>query len=167
MYNHNRHFSVFSTGYPSFYSGRFQVEACSDIPRGSWCGRASWVALRLRWTWAFMKRNCRKTSVTEFRGRRPEQLSQESKKNIGLEVSTRWKKSCSEVAKEILVCRNKKVSRHAVCQLRVREGSKPWHEFCSFLREWSEGDFLHLPVSDKFFVYFSRTPNSQKDVTWS
>ena len=145
----------------------------------------SWVALRLKRSEDFVKRNWRRAiedCETVFRGGRPEQLSQESK-NIVLEASRRRKKSCSEVAKEILVRRNKQVSRHTVYRLRVREGLKPWHElakprktelniedrlwFCDFLRDWSVEDFLHLVVSDEFFVYVTRKPNSQNDIIWS
>ncbi|KAK3867299.1 hypothetical protein Pcinc_027231 [Petrolisthes cinctipes] len=82
--------------------------------------------------------------------------------NIVLEASKRRKKSCSEVAKEILVRPNTLVSGHAVYRLRVPEGLKPWHElgkhrktemsiedrlwFCESLCDWSEEDFLHLVV---------------------
>lgn len=47
-------------------------------------------------------------------------------------------------------------------ELNIEDGLS----FCNFLRDWSDEDFLHL-VSDDFFVYVTRKPNSQNDDIWS
>ena len=36
-----------------------------------------------------------------------------------------------------------------------------------FLREWGESSFLHLAVSNGFFIYFTRRPYFQNDRSWS
>lgn len=145
----------------------------------------SWVALRLGRSEDFVKRNWNKSlddCEAKFKGGRPEVLSQESK-NIVIEGSCRRKKSCTQLSQEIQQRRGKTRSREVVRLFRQRQGLKAWHEipkprktqlnienrlwFVDFLREWDEGSFLHLAVSDEFFVYVTRRPNFQNDRIWS
>jgi hypothetical protein len=64
-----------------------------------------------------------------------------------------------------------------------REGLKPFHVIpkplksethisdqlclCDGLKDWIEGDFLHLTSSDKFYVWVVRRPNYQNDRLWA
>ena len=38
---------------------------------------------------------------------------------------------------------------------------------CYWLSDWDEEDFLHLVLSDEFFVYAIRKPNFQNDRIWA
>lgn len=62
------------------------------------------------------------------------------------------------------------------------QGLRPWHEitkpqkaalniedhplFVDYLSEWDAESFLHLAVSDEFFIYVTRKPNIQNDRIW-
>ena len=40
-------------------------------------------------------------------------------------------------------------------------------QFCDYLRDWDENDFMHLAPSDEFFVYAERKFNFQNDRIWA
>ena len=147
----------------------------------------AWIAIRLGRFEEFVtgKRNWKKSLSdleTNFQERRPEKLSQESKE-IVREGSRRRHKSCSQLAHEIQLQRGKTVNREDIRQFQQREGLKPWKElgkpckstlnkedhlwFAEYLSDWDEHSFLHLAVSDEFFVYVALKPNCQNDRVWA
>lgn len=144
-----------------------------------------WIAEKLGRSESWVKRTWNKSvdeCFTDFGEGRPLKLSQESR-NIVSNSSGMQKKSCSQVARQILDTRNKSVVRQTVRNYRIREGLKPFHVIskplktethvrdrlwlADWLRNWGEEDFLHLAPSDEFFIWSIRKPNFQNDRIWS
>ena len=112
----------------------------------------------------------------KFVGGRPEVLSQESK-----DVVTEG--CCTQLSRDIQQRREKTTSREVIPLFRQRHGLEAWHEipkphktklntedrlwFVDFLREWDKSSFLHLAMSDEFFIYVMRRLNFQNDRIWS
>ena len=109
-------------------------------------------------------------------------MCQESRAII-LRGSRQRKKNCAALSKEIEQRIGKKWSREVIRLFRNRQGLSAWHEipkpqktelniddrlwFADYLRDWDLDSFLHLAVSDEFFVYVIRRPNFQNDRVWS
>jgi len=119
---------------------------------------------------------------TQFGEGRPQQLSQESK-SIVVKSCNKRRSSNRKVVQEILQRRGKRICKETVRQYRQREGLKPFHVLArplkththnqdrlwisDWLSDWDEEDFLHLVLSDEFFVYAIRKPNFQNDRIWA
>ena len=145
----------------------------------------SWIAKQIRRSETFVRVNWEKHpyEVQEAaKSGAPMKLSQGTVKVIE-HNSNKKKRSGKQVAEEILKKRGKVVSPRLVCAYRKQLGLKPFHEirkpsitpanredrlwFANYLSEWNEDDFLNLAVSDEFYLYVDRKPNSRNDVIWS
>ena len=93
------------------------------------------------------------------------------------------KKSVREVVKDVEKKRGKTRSYGTVYRFLRSEKAKAFHivtkpkitergsenrlQFCEFMRDWDENDFLHYAPSDEFFVYAERKSNFQNDRIWA
>ena len=144
----------------------------------------SWVAKFLKRSEDFVKRNWRVSPYTidEEEEDQPV-LSQESKTVIREMLSRPKKRSVREIVKEVEKKRGKTRSYGTVYRFLKSEKARAFHivskpkisersrenrlQFCDFLRNWDENDFLHLAPSDEFFVYAERKSNFQNDRIWA
>ena len=144
----------------------------------------SWVAKFLKRSEAFVRNNWRNSpySIDDNDGEQ-RALSQESKDIIRGILSRPKKKSVIEIVNEVSQARGKKKSYGTVYRFLKEEKARAFHivtkpkmteksvinrlDFCEFLRDWDENDFLHLAPSDEFFVYAERKSNHQNDRIWS
>ena len=78
------------------------------------------------------------------------------------------KKSVTKIVSEVSRARRKKKSYRTVYRFLKEEKTRAFHivtkpkisekgvinrlDFCEFLQDWDENDFLHLAPSDEFFV---------------
>ena len=146
----------------------------------------SWVAKFLKRSENFVKRNWQispyESLIEEGDEEDQRALSQESKTVIRQMLTRPKKKSVREVVKDVEKKRGKTRSYgtvyrflrsekakafHIVTKPKITErGSKNRLQFCEFMRDWDENDFLHLAPSDEFFFYAERKSNFQNDRIW-
>lgn len=147
----------------------------------------SWVAKFLKRSENFVKRNWQINPYLSLIEEEDEKdqvaLSQESKTVIREMLARPKKKSVREIVKEVEKKRGKTRSYgtiyrflrsekanafHIVTKPRISERSRENRlQFCDFLGNWDENDFLHLAPSDEFFVYCERKSNFQNDRIWA
>ena len=144
----------------------------------------SWVAKFLKRSENFVKDNWRVSPYTIDEEEEDQAaLSQESKTVIREMLSRPKKRSVREMVKEVEKERGKTRSYGTVYRFLKSEKARAFHivskpkisersrenrlQFCDFLRDWDENDFLHLAPSDEFFVYAERKSNFQNDRIWA
>ena len=146
----------------------------------------SWVASFLKRSELFVTRNWRNNpydALTEEDEEEQRALSQESKEIIREFLLRPKKQSVRTMVAHVQKKRHKKRSYGTIYNFLKEEKAKAFHmiskpwitelnvanrlDFCEFLRDWDENDFLFLAPSDEFFVYADRKPNSQNDRIWA
>ena len=145
----------------------------------------SWIAKKIRRSETFVKIHWERDPYAvedAAKAGAPLKLSQASVKIIE-DNSNKKKRSNKVVAEEILKKRGKEINPRLVGRYRQRLGLTPFHElkkpnitpqnredrlwFCEYLSNWDEDAFLNLAVSDEFYLYVDRRPNSRNDVIWA
>ena len=161
-----------------------------DIPQGTIT--RSWVANFIKRGETFVKTHWNK-SPYEILSEEIEKehdgvdndgiLSQESRELIREMLRRPRKKSVREIINEVQRARRKSRSYGTVYRFLKEEKCRAFHiiskprisvtsmcnrlDFCEFLKDWDENDFLFLAPSDEFFIYSERKPNHQNDRIWA
>ena len=144
----------------------------------------SWVATYLKRSEEWVKKNWRNSPyVVEMDNDEQRALSQESKTVIREFLAHPKKKSVRQMMVDLERKRRKKHSFGTIYNFLREEKARAFHivskpkisaksaenrlQFCDFLRNWDEDDFMHLAPSDEFFVYAERKSNFQNDRIWA